>query len=49
MTPSQPEYAKKPPQTGGSSYFFMEKSPETAYFLYKKPLTRYNSNTFCDE
>jgi hypothetical protein len=32
MTPSQPEYTKTPPQTGGSSYLLIEKSPETVFF-----------------
>jgi hypothetical protein len=32
MTPSRQEYAKTPPQTGGSSYFLIEKSPKTAFF-----------------
>jgi hypothetical protein len=32
MTPSWPEYTKSPPQTGGSSYFLIEKSPNTAFF-----------------
>jgi hypothetical protein len=30
MNPSQPEYTKTPPQTGGSSYFLIEKSLKTA-------------------
>jgi hypothetical protein len=32
MTPSYPEYTKTAPETGGSSYCLIEKSPETAYF-----------------
>jgi hypothetical protein len=31
MTPSQPKYTKIAPQTGGSSYFLIEKSPKTAF------------------
>ncbi len=27
VTPSQPEYTKRPSRTGGSSYFLIEKSP----------------------
>jgi hypothetical protein len=48
MTPSRPEYTKTPPQTGGSSYFLIEKSPKTAFFNIK-PLKIYISNTFCEE
>jgi hypothetical protein len=48
MTPSQPEFRKTPPQTCGSLYFLMEKLPKTA-FIYKKPLTRYDYDTFCEE
>jgi hypothetical protein len=33
MTPSHPEYTKTPPQTGGSFYFLIEKSPETAFLI----------------
>jgi hypothetical protein len=33
MTPSWPENTKTPPQSGGNSYFLIEKSPLTA-FLY---------------
>jgi hypothetical protein len=32
MTLSHPENTKTPPKTEGSSYFLIEKSPETAYF-----------------
>jgi hypothetical protein len=28
-----PEIHKLPPQTGGSSYFLIEKSPKTAFFI----------------
>jgi hypothetical protein len=28
MTPSQQKYTKTPPQTGGSSYILIEKSPK---------------------
>jgi hypothetical protein len=46
---SQPaKLHKKPPQKGGSSYFLLEKLPETEFFLLK-PLTRYNYKTFCKE
>jgi hypothetical protein len=38
---SWPEYTKTPPQTGGSFYILTEKSPKTAFFIYKKPLTRH--------
>jgi hypothetical protein len=31
MTPSRLEYTKRPSQTGGSSYFLIEKSPKTAF------------------
>jgi hypothetical protein len=48
MTPSQPEYTKMPPETGGCSYFFIEKSPKTMCFFFK-PTTRYNSEAFCEE
>jgi hypothetical protein len=48
MTPSRLKYTKIPPQTGGSSYFLNEKSPKTGFFYIKKPLTRYNSKTFCE-
>jgi hypothetical protein len=34
----QPEYIKIPPQTGGSSYFLIEKSPKTAFFKYENLL-----------
>ncbi len=47
MTPSCPEYTKTPPQKCGSSYILIEKSPKTPFSV--KPLTRYNSNTFCEE
>jgi hypothetical protein len=30
MSPSRPKYTKIPPQTGGSSYFFIGKVPKTA-------------------
>jgi hypothetical protein len=33
MTPSRQEYIKTPTQTGGSSYFLIEKSPEKAFFI----------------
>jgi hypothetical protein len=33
MTPSQLKYAKIPPQAGGSSYFYNEKSPKTGFFF----------------
>jgi hypothetical protein len=32
MTPSRPEYTKTPPQTGGSSYILIAKSPKNAFF-----------------
>jgi hypothetical protein len=49
VIPSRPEYAKSPPQTGGSShYFFIEKLPKSDFFKIK-PLTRYNSKTFCEK
>jgi hypothetical protein len=32
MTPSWPEYSKIPPQTGGSFYFLIKKSPKTKIF-----------------
>jgi hypothetical protein len=35
MTSSRLEYTKTPPQTGGSSYILIEKSPKAA-FLYIK-------------
>jgi hypothetical protein len=35
MDPSQLEYTKTPPQTGGSSYFLIEKLPKTKFFLIK--------------
>jgi hypothetical protein len=38
MTPSQPEYTKKQPQTGESSFYLIEKSPKTTFLL--KPLSR---------
>jgi hypothetical protein len=45
MTSSRSEYTKTPPQTGGCSYFVIEKSPKTSYFLIEKsPKT-----TFFDE
>jgi hypothetical protein len=44
LTPSQPRYTKIPPQTGGNSYFLIEKSPKTPF--KKKPLTRLNSEVF---
>jgi hypothetical protein len=34
MTPSQPK-SKIPIQTGGNSYFLIEKSPKTAFYIYK--------------
>jgi hypothetical protein len=33
MTPSRMECTKTPPQTGGCSYFLIEKSPNTTFFL----------------
>jgi hypothetical protein len=47
MTPSQPEYTKTPPQTGGSSYILIEKLPKL--HILEKSLARYNFNTFCEE
>jgi hypothetical protein len=47
MTPSQPEYTKKSPQTGGSSYILIEKSSKTTFFI--KTFGKINSNTFCEE
>jgi hypothetical protein len=35
LTPSQPEYTKTPPQTGGSFHFLIEKSPKTVFFTQK--------------
>jgi hypothetical protein len=37
MTPSHPENTKTAPQTGGSSYFLNEKSPEkkSIFFIEK--------------
>jgi hypothetical protein len=32
MTPSRPGYTKSSPQTGGCSYYFIEKSPKTTFF-----------------
>jgi hypothetical protein len=48
MTSSQRKYTKMPPESGGCSFFINEKSPKTIIFL-KKPLTRYNSEAFCEE
>jgi hypothetical protein len=49
ITPSRPKYTKIPPQTGGISHFFFEKSPKTA-FLYIKTFNKmYNPKTFCEE
>jgi hypothetical protein len=33
MTFIRPEYTKTPPQTGGTFYFFIEKSSKTAIFV----------------
>jgi hypothetical protein len=33
MTPSRLEYTKTPPQTGGCSYFLIEKSPKTTSLM----------------
>jgi hypothetical protein len=35
ITPSQLEYTKMPPETGVFSYFLIEKSPKTTFFLTK--------------
>jgi hypothetical protein len=39
MTPRRPEYTKRPPQSDGSSYFLIEKSPKIT-FLYIKIFTK---------
>jgi hypothetical protein len=35
MTPSRPEDTKTSPETGGSFYFFIEKSSKTAFLHIK--------------
>jgi hypothetical protein len=45
MTPCQPEYIKH--KQVGALNFFGEKSPQRICLI--KPLTKYNSNTFCEE
>jgi hypothetical protein len=35
MTPSWSQYTKIPPQSGGSSFFLIEKSPQTEIYDQK--------------
>jgi hypothetical protein len=47
---SQPARIHKIPlQSGGYSYTLIEKSPTINLDYFIKPLTRYNSNTLCEE
>jgi hypothetical protein len=39
MTPSQPEYTKTPPQTGGAITFRLKNRRKQRVILYKKHLT----------
>jgi hypothetical protein len=38
MTPSRPEYTKRPSEKKWMLLFLIEKSPEKTFFIKKKPL-----------
>jgi hypothetical protein len=52
MTASRPKYTKIPTLTGGSSYFFIENSPETDIILIhfvrnRSRLKKFYNRPFC--